>query len=160
MKRTVFLNIAALLSALLMDNVAGPELFHQWVRFHFAAAVVALIGMKHGSWLGLAAGWFCAICLATITTEPVGLAMLTYGLTGFLSGYLREIGALEIPLLDAAMITGAVFLEEFFGSGLAYLILHVPLRISVWGIVITMICLQYFLILRNSSILHSRSIAA
>ena len=56
MKINFITSILLLLTALMLDLVAGPFILGKWVGLHFTAATVVIIGLRRGRWAGIAAG--------------------------------------------------------------------------------------------------------
>jgi len=112
MKSNPTASILLLVAALMLDMVAGPIILGKWVGLHFTAAAVALIGLRRGSWWGLAAGWGAGVAMASLSTAPFGLCMLSLGLTGFLAGLFRKMAQLDFFFLNALLILGLLFFED------------------------------------------------
>lgn len=138
MKSSITAPILLLIAAVLADTVAGPAIVGKWVGLHFTAAAVAYVGLRHGKWAGLAAGWSTGMLMASLSTTPFGLCMMSLGLTGVLGGLLRRVGQLDVPVFDVLLVLGLMFFEDASAGLTAWALFGVRWHPAFLGVPLTM----------------------
>jgi len=134
MTKKIFWLIFPILAGALLDAVVAPFLVGHHEGFHFVAVVVSIIGLRSGWIAGLASGWAGGIVLASLSNSPLGLYMLSLGITGYVGGILRQFVLRRIPWLAAFAIVCLVFLEDIIAGLAASLYLGASWRVSVPGV--------------------------
>ena len=121
----------------MLDTVGGPVVLAGHVQLHFTAAAVAVVGLRRGAAWGVASGWCAGAVLAALSCEPVGLSMLSLGVTGMLGGALHQAAALGLVWLDTLMLLGLIVVDEVVAGLAAWVTVGTPLRPDLIGLAAT-----------------------
>ncbi len=125
MKRKISLAVFSVLLALIVDRTIFPIVFHGRTISRFLPAVIMLYGMRNGRIAGLFTGWFAALMLSPLTIEPLGMAMLRFGMLGFISGYWRKTVLCGIWSMDSVAAVLLLIFQQMFSALIAF---------GIWGI--------------------------
>jgi hypothetical protein len=138
-KKFFSLPIFVLILGVQFDLVVGPIVLLHKVDLHCTAAAVIVIGLRRGPWRGMLAGWLGGLLLASMTSEPLGMPMLSLGIVGFLAGHARGIGAWGLPALDVAVLLLLLVVKSMLAKLLASVALGTPAPLGIGGILLSAI---------------------
>lgn len=136
LRRAVFA-VVGLVCATLADTVVGPAFFAGWTGFRFLPAFVVFFGMFRGSWSGLWAGWLGGLLAASLSTEPLGFALLRLGLVGFAAGFFRNIAAFGAIWVDGVVLMLLLLMEDLTSGLVGWSIWGAAPDLNIFGILAT-----------------------